>query len=80
MEETLTQTAGTCEKCGHETNDIVTVYDMAIDADLKVCPDCAEIIEAENNLYAKAAFVGCAVVLVMVLLFCLVAFIISVLC
>lgn len=80
MEETVTKTAGTCEKCGKETDEIVTVLDMAIDADLKVCPECANIVEAENNLYAKAALVGCAVTSIVILLVVLGGLIFSVLC
>lgn len=72
--------AGTCQKCGKETDDLQTVFDSALDGMFDVCPDCADTIEIDNQLYAKAALVGCDVTVVLALLVSLGALIFFALC
>ena len=81
--ETITteeKKAGTCQKCGKETDDLQPVFDSALDDYFNVCPDCADIIEIDNQLYAKAALVGCAIFVVFGVLVSLAALIFYVLC
>lgn len=72
--------SGICQKCGKKTDNLFPVYDSALEHIYEVCPECAEIIEVDNHLYAKTLLVGCAITFVIGLLVSFVALIILALC